>query len=469
MHSDTHVRPALSARMKQILSQAWPVLVASWAGIAFGVIDTAMGGHSGALDLQVMALATSIYVSVFVGLMGVVHALIPILAQHFGAGHNEEVGRLWGQGLWLSAGLFMAGAVFLLHPDMWLSLSGDLDPVVRQGVKQYLLALTFALPAALAFRTIYALATAVSRTRTVMNINVASLGFKLFFNWVLMFGKLGMPAMGAAGAGLSTAITGWLMLAAGVWTVLRNPWYARFKPRLSRPDWRALAELLRLGIPMGGSYLIEVCAFTFMALLAARDGMYVTGAHQIMSNLAALCYMIPMALGIATSATTAQAVGARDPALARINGRAGIILTVCAALMTALLIVLGRDTLLKLYTDELQVMAAATLLLMLLPFFHVGDALQCISCYLLRAYKVAVVPLLMQIVALTGVGLAGGWWLGFGPGKGALAAPIEYFLPGAPIGTTTLWLMSTIGLLLSAGLLFCLYAWELRKYRAQEH
>src|SRR5690606_11569323 len=197
------------------------------------VIDTAMGGHSGALDLQVMALATSIYVSVFVGLMGVVHALIPILAQHFGAGHNEEVGRLWGQGLWLSAGLFMAGAVFLLHPDMWLSLSGDLDPVVRQGVKQYLLALTFALPAALAFRTIYALATAVSRTRTVMNINVASLGFKLFFNWVLMFGKLGMPAMGAAGAGLSTAITGWLMLAAGVWTVLRNPWYARFKPRLS--------------------------------------------------------------------------------------------------------------------------------------------------------------------------------------------------------------------------------------------
>src|SRR5690554_1692421 len=117
---------SLGARMTEIARQAWPVLIASWAGIAFGVIDTAMGGHSGALDLQIMALATSIYVSVFVGLMGVIHALIPILAQHYGAGRYAEVGRLWGQGVWLAAALCLVGAVFLLLPDMWLSLSGDL-------------------------------------------------------------------------------------------------------------------------------------------------------------------------------------------------------------------------------------------------------------------------------------------------------------------------------------------------------
>jgi len=454
---------SLGARMIEIARQAWPVLVASWAGIAFGVIDTAMGGHSGALDLQIMALATSIYVSVFVGLMGVVHALIPILAQHYGAGRNAEVGRLWGQGVWLAAFLCLFGSVFLLLPDMWLSLSGNLEPEVRVGVRNYLLALALALPAALAFRSIYALATAVSRPRTVMIINVGALGFKLFFNWVFMFGKLGLPALGAAGAGLSTAVVSWLMLTAGLWTVLRNPWYRRFQPRLGRPRWRDQAELLRLGIPMGGSYLIEVCAFTFMALLAARDGMYVTGAHQIMANIAALCYMIPMALGISTAALTAQAIGARDTALARINGRAGTTLVAGTALVTALMIVLGRDTLLLLYTDDAQVAAAAAVLLMLLPFFHVGDAMQCIGCYLLRAYKIAVAPLMMQIVALTGVGLAGGWWLGFGPGRGALTGPIHYFLPDAPVGTTTLWIMSTVGLCLSASLLFLWYAHVLRK------
>lgn len=468
MHSGTPPGPAVGARMKDIARQAWPVLIASWAGVAFGVIDTAMGGHSGALDLQIMALATSIYVTVFVGLMGVIHALIPILAQHYGAGRNTEVGRLWGQGVWLAGGLCMVGSIFLLLPDLWLSISGGLEMEVRQGVRRYLLALTLALPAALAFRSIYALATAVSRPRTVMVINVASLFFKLLFNWVFMFGKLGLPAMGAAGAGLSTAVVSWMMLAAGLWTVLRNPWYRRFGPRLGRPRWRDQAELLRLGIPMGGSYLIEVCAFTFMALLAARDGMFVTGAHQIMANIAALCYMIPMALGIATASLTAQAIGARDLPLARINGRAGILMVVGAALCTAMAIALGRDAILLLYTDDAQVAAAAALLLVLLPFFHVGDALQCIGCYLLRAYKVAIAPLLMQIVALTGVGLAGGWWLGFGPARGALAVPIQYFLPEAPIGTATLWVMSTVGLGLSASLLFFWYGYVVRSHARRQ-
>src|SRR5690606_20859410 len=113
-------------------------------------------------------------------------------------------------------------------------------------------------------------------------------------------------------------------------------------------------------------------------------------------NIAALCYMIPMALGISTAALTAQAIGARDTALARINGRAGTTLVAGTALVTALMIVLGRDTLLLLYTDDAQVAAAAAVLLMLLPFFHVGDAMQCIGCYLLRAYKIAVAPLMMQ-------------------------------------------------------------------------
>ncbi|NGR07467.1 MATE family efflux transporter [bacterium SGD-2] len=454
----------LGPHMKHIAQQAWPVLIASWAGVAFAVIDTAMGGHAGALDLQIMALATSIYVTVFVGLMGVIHALIPILAQHFGAGQLHEVGRMWGQGVWLAAALCLVGCAFLLAPDLWLSVSGDIGPEVRDGVRDYLSALALALPAALAFRAIYALATAVSRPRTVMEIYVAGIFVKLFFNWVFIFGHLGAPAMGATGAGLSTAVVSWIMLAAGLARVLRDPWYRRFSPQLGRPNWREQAELLRLGIPMGGSYLIEVGAFTFMALLAARDGMYVTGAHQIMANLAALCYMVPMALGVATASLTAQAIGARDPALARRNGRAGITLVVAAALITALAIVLGRDPILRLYTDDPQVTAMAILLLTLLPFFHMGDALQCIGCYLLRAYKVTVVPLLMQIVALTGVGLTGGWWLGFGPGRGALAGLIETLIPGAPPGTSTMWIMSTVGLLLSASLLFLWYGYVLRRH-----
>jgi len=176
-----------------IARQAWPVLVSQWAGIAFGVLDTAMTGHASAADLAAMALSVSVYITVFVGLMGVVHALIPILAQHFGGGRLDEVGRTWGQGVWMALGLSALGGALMLFPDMWLALSGDIDPAVRERVGAYLRALVLALPAALMFRTIYALGAAVSRPKLVMAINLAGVALKALFNWLLIYGSLGLP------------------------------------------------------------------------------------------------------------------------------------------------------------------------------------------------------------------------------------------------------------------------------------
>ena len=467
----THVATSASRNssfyFKEILRQAWPVLISSWAGIVFGVLDTAMAGHASPADLQAMALAVSIYITVFVGLMGVVHALIPIIAQHFGAQRYLMVGRAWGQGVWMALGLSLVGAVTMLFPDTWLALSGDVAPEVRQGISWYLRALVLALPATLIFRTIYALGTAVSQPKIVMTINVVSVVFKLFFNWLFIFGKLGMPAMGAAGAGLSTAVVGWMTLGAGLWAVYHIPYYAQFKLRLGRPKWADQKELLRLGLPMGGSYFIEIIAFSFMALLVAREGMFVTGGHQIMSNLAALCYMMPMAVSIATASLTAQAIGAGDADLARKIGRAGIIVVLTGALLTAVVLVVGQPFILRAYTDDLKVAALAATLLQILPLFHLCDAMQCVSSYLLRAYKVAIVPLLLQIVALTGIGLIGGWWLGFGPAAGGLQPVLSRIMPGAPVGAGSMWLMAITGLALSAALLFGWYGHVVRQHARQ--
>jgi len=458
----------LAHHIRETLRQAWPVLISAWAGIAFGVIDTAMAGHASAADLQAMSLAVSIYITVFVGLMGVVHALIPIIGQHFGAQRHHDVGRAWGQGVWLAIGLSVVGGVVMLFPDAWLSLSGDVEPQVREGVTWYLRALVLALPATLVFRTIYALGTAVSRPKVVMTINLISIGFKAFFNWIFIFGKLGIPALGAAGAGVSTAITGWLCLAAGLWILWHDEFFRQFRPTLDRPRWTALKELLRLGLPMGGSYLVEVCAFSFMALLIAREGMYVTGGHQIMANLAALCYMMPMAVGIASASLTAQAIGAGDLRRARQTGTAGLLIVFTGAVITAIALVVGRPVILAAYTDNLKVAAVAATLLQILPFFHLCDAMQCVNSYLLRAYKVAVVPMLLQVVALTGIGLIGGWWLGFGPAAGALLPIINVVMPGAPVGAASMWLMALGGLALSAVLLYGWYLHIVRQF-ARRH
>jgi len=316
------------------------------------------------------------------------------------------------------------------------------------------------------FRSIYSFGTAVSRPKIVMAINLAGIGVKALFNWLFIFGKLGIPAMGAAGAGLSTALTSWFSLAAGLWIIHHDEFFKQFQPRLDRPRWADLKELLRLGIPMGGSYLVEVCAFSFMALLIAREGMYVTGGHQITANLVALCYMLPMSVGIASASLTAQAIGARDMMRARQTGLAGLTITLAGAIVAISLVVGGRPAILAAYTDDLKVAAMAATLLQIVPYFHLCDAMQCINSYLLRAYKVAVVPLLMQIIALTGIGLIGGWWLGFGPLAGSLKPVLDVVMPGAPTGASSMWLMAAVGLGLSA-LLQHLWYWRVVRQHAR--
>ncbi|MEI2417323.1 MATE family efflux transporter [Orrella sp. JC864] len=441
------------AMLGKILRHAWPVLVTQWAGIAFGVLDTAMTGHAGASDLAAMSLAVSIYLTIFVGLMGVVHALIPIIAQHFGAGRHAEVGRAWGQGVWLALGLSAAGGTLMLFPDAWLSFSGEVAPQVRQGVASYLHALVLALPAALMFRTLYALGTAVSRPKLVMAVNLGGVGLKALCNWLFIYGKFGLPAMGAAGAGLSSAIVYWSSLAAGLWLIRRDRYFDKFKLRLGKPDWPALRELLRLGLPMGGSYLVEVCAFTFMALLIAREGTHVSAGHQIVANLAALSYMMPMALGVASASLAAQAIGAGDARLAQRTGQAGLLLALAGAVLTAALLVLLRPWIVAAYTGNAPVAAVVMSLMPVIVLFHLADAMQCLNTYLLRAYKVAVVPLLIQVLALFLVGLVGGWWAGFGPGRGSLEPLRQLLAPQAPPGAGTMWIMAAIGLALSALLL----------------
>jgi MATE family multidrug resistance protein len=219
--------------------------------MAFGVLDTAMTGHAGSVDLAIMALSISIYITVFVGLMGVMHALIPIQAQHVGAGELDRVGHIWGQGVWVSLVLSVVGGAVMMFPDVWLSYSGDVDPAVRAGMKSYLQALTFALPAALMFRTVYALANAVSRPKLIMAINLIGIVLKIFLNWLLIFGNWGMPALGATGAGISSAIVMWINLGIGLWFIYHTPFYKQFGLKLGAPDIKALWSILRLGIPMG--------------------------------------------------------------------------------------------------------------------------------------------------------------------------------------------------------------------------
>ncbi|BET10435.1 MATE family efflux transporter [Pandoraea sputorum] len=405
--------------IKRIAALAWPVLVGQLAVIAFGVMDTAMVGRASAFDLASLALGGSIYITVYVGLMGILVALSPIAAQLYGAGERIAIGEEVRQTFWLALFLAVPGFLVLSHPQFILRLS-EATPELEARATAYLHILAYGLPAAMLFRVYSSLSTAVAQPRIVMMIQVTGLALKVPLNLALIYGvdRLGIPALGSTGCAIATTAINWVSCSLGLLLMARHPKLREFGvfTKFCWPQWRAIRALLKLGVPMGLSYLIEVTAYSFMAIFIARLGDVTLAGHQIAANLGALMYMLPMSIGIATATLTAQAIGSRDYKAAQLVGRRGVELAGTLGLLVALLMWLGRPLVLAAYTSDPLVAAVTAPLLTIVAFYHIFDALQVNAVFVLRAWKVAVVPTVIYALSLWGVGLGGGYVLGFDVG-----------------------------------------------------
>ena len=427
-----------------ILDQARPIYVGQVAVMLYGVVDTVLTGHASATDLAAMGLGTGVYSSVFVTVLGVLNALNPIIGQHHGGGRHTAIGVSYVQGLWLALLLAVAGGLFLAFPQLWLG-GIHAPPEVEALVTPYLRVLAVALPAALMFRVISVLNVAVARPHVVMRMQVAGLALKVGLSYGLIFGALGMPRLGAVGGALASAVVLWALFVTGwVYTSL-DPFYARFVIVRARPRWSVLREQVQLGIPMGLSYAIEATSFTFITLMVARLGTSVMAGHQVVANLAAFCFMVPLSLAVATSTLTAHAIGAEDAERARRTAATGIRIALIAGASLALVVWVLRHPIVRLYTSDAAAGAVALTLVPFLAVFHLFDALQTAVGFVLRAHKRAVAPTVVYAISLWGVGLFGGYQVAF---RG---------MWGPPRGVTGMWLMQSVGLGLAAALLLGFY------------
>jgi len=399
--------------VRELVRLGWPVLVAQLAVMANNVIDTIMAGRYGTLDLAAVGIGSSIYFSVFVALMGVLLALTPIVAHMHGAGRQADIGEELRQGAWLAAALALVSLALFAHPDPFLAVA-KLAPELEAKVRAYLQALAWSVPASLLFRVFYSFSTAISRPRTVMALTLVGLALKVPLNWVFMYGNLGAPALGSTGCAVATALISWILCTlAWAWCWL-EPGYRSYRvfARWSWPDTRALGRILSLGLPIGLTFLIDVTGFTFMALFIARLGALYSAAHQIAANLAALCFMLPLALGNAASVVVGQSLGAQRPARARAAGLTGLALALaCAALVGGCLYGFA-DALAGLYAADAKLRRVAAGLIAFVAVYHLFDAAQAVVVNVLRGYKRAVVPMLIYAIALWGVGLGGGYAIG---------------------------------------------------------
>ena len=426
------------------MGQAQPILVGQLALMAFAVVDTVLTGHASAVDLATMGLGLSVYSTVFVGLLGAVTALNPIIAQHYGADRHAAIGVAYVQGLWMALILSAVGFVVLALPQLWLGWL-QAPPEVEALVTQYLRVLSLGLPGSLLFRAIYSLNTAVSRPRVVMTLQLVGLGLKILLSYALIYGALGLPRMGAVGAALASVLVFWALFVMGLVYMHRDPFYRRFAIHWEGPRWPILRELFGLGIPMSLSYTLEATSFTVITLLAARLGTTVMGGHQVVANMAAVCFMIPLSLSIATATLTAQSIGAGDGRRAHATALTGMRMSAVVAVATVTVMWALRDGIVRLYTSDGGVAAVALTLIPYLAAFHLFDALQTVATFILRAYKIAVAPTVVHAVALWGIGVFGGYQVAFRGGW------------GPSWGIAGMWMMQAIALALAALLLVTYY------------
>jgi MATE family multidrug resistance protein len=284
-------------------------------------------------------------------------------------------------------------------------------------------------------------------------LQAGALLVKVPLSFVLTFGGAGLTGLGVVGCAWATLAVNLLMMLAGLWLLRTQDIYLPYRlwQRPEKPDWAVLRRFLALGVPAGLSIMVEVTSFTLMALFIARLGAVALASHQIAASLAAVLYMVPLALGIASSARTGFWLGAGQKHKARRAAALGIGLAIGAALLGAGLLFLGREALAQAFSNDPQVVQAATLWLGWVALYHLADAVQAVCAYLLRCYRITLMPLLIYTALLWGVGLYGGYVMAY--------QGIEW--AGWPLRASveTFWITSTAALAL-VSLLFTAMVWH---------
>ncbi|WP_051528989.1 MATE family efflux transporter [Microvirgula aerodenitrificans] len=426
---------------------AVPMMIAQMAQVATGFVDTVMAGQVSANDLAAVSIGSSILITVFITLSGVMVALNPVVAHHIGARAPEKIGPSVRQGIWLALALGLFGMAILFGVQPFLGAHLGLDAAVTDKVNGFLTGAGLGVPGVLLYRALHAYSSSVNRTKPIMIVSLCALALNIPLNYILIHGLFGFPELGGAGCGWATGAVFWFsFIALAIHTRLAAAYRPyRLWQRFERPDPAQQRQLLRIGAPVAFSYFLEVSAFTFVALAIAKLGAVTVSGHQVVINFSSLIYMIPQSLATALTVRVGQALGHQDPLAARFRSGVGMVVALLCACATSLCVLLLREPIAAMYSNDARVVALAASLLLFAAVFQLSDAAQTAAAGALRGYKVTARPMAVHLVAFWGVGLAGGAWLGLGHG---VVLGLE-----RPMGAHGFWLALTISLTLAAILL----------------
>lgn len=419
---------------------ALPIALTQLGQIAMLTSDLIIVGHLGDKAIAGAALGQTVMFTAFVLGMGLVSAVAPLAAQAFGAREPRMVRRALRVGLWVSVMLAVPlTALQLAGEHLLLALGQEPETARLAGI--YLTGLSWCLVPSWWFIALRGFMSAVNRPEPALWITLAAIPLNALLAYALVYGAFGLPRLELLGAGLATTLVNIVMCAAGFWlTYVQRPFKKyRVLSRFWRPDWPLMRELIVIGVPISGSFLLEYGLFATAAIMMGWIGTTALAAHQIALQTASILFMVPFGISIAATVRVGHAVGRVDAIATRRAGFTAIGLAAGFMATMALLVISFRHLipLAFLGTADADTPATAALAATLLAIgatFSIVDGIQTVAAGALRGLNDTRVPLMFAAFSFWGVGFATsyalafpagmqapGIWIGFALGLGVYA------------------------------------------------
>ncbi|WP_137110635.1 MATE family efflux transporter [Rhodobacter sp. SY28-1] len=429
-----------TAHAREMLVLGLPLIGSSLAQMALHVTDTVMVGWYGVVPLAAVVLGASSFFIVYVVGSGFAKAVMPMVAAALGRDDETQVRRDTRMGLWLSIAFGVA-----VYPIFWWSkpilMALGQDPEVSTIAQDYMRIAGLGMAPALVVTVLQSYLSALHRTQVVLWVTLAAVAVNIGINWALIFGNWGFPEMGASGAAVATVTV-------QVVSLLALGLYAHFLPELRkfhlfqrfwRPDWPAMRQVWRLGLPIGLTGLAEGGLFQASALMMGWIGTVELAAHGIALEVAALTFMLHVGLSSAATIRIARFDGQGDRVALRRAAKVAVVLSLAVAVASVCLFLAIPQQIVALFLDLSKPESSAILvhgsaLLVLAALFQLADGMQVMALGLLRGVQDTQVPMWLAAVSY--------WLIGI-PCSYVLAFPLGY-------GGQGLWLGLVVGLFCAA-------------------
>ena len=403
---------------KQLIRIGIPIFGSQLSYTLMGATDTIIAGRASANDLAGLAVGTAFSNTIWFFFTGIIFAVTPIVAQLYGAKKFLEIGQKLREILWVAAGLGLFMAFIFFNMDIIINLLPIKSSITSITI-DYLKAVSIGWFFVTIFTCLRCYSEGMTYTKPVFYIAFAGMLLNIPLDLIFVYGWFGAPKLGGVGCGIATTIVSFIMMISIFIYISFSKNYKKTQPfsKFSKPSLATTKEVLKLGLPIGLGIFIELSMFSGAAIILSVLGEIVVASHSVAINIASLFFMVPLAIGLASSTRVGNLIGERNPIQAKIAATSTIMLCISGALINSVIIIAFGSFIVSLYTTELPVLELAVSLILFAAIFQLPDGIQMGALGSLRGYKDTFIPMILLLIS---------YWV--------FAMPIGYYLTNYGFG-----------------------------------